>query len=97
MEKVWPLVNWQLVTATPIANASPQSASRTCLHSAFVGIAPRSNVLDLCDAMDGDTLAAQVREMLATMTDTELLDLLNNDPRLAPMPDGTYERDTHEA
>lgn len=56
----------------------------------------RRDVLAICDAMEDHADTATVREALATMTDTELLDLLNNDPTLAPMPDGTYERDTHE-
>lgn len=72
-------------------------ARRVCWYRPTADVMPlwRQDVLAICDAMEGHADVAAVREALATMTDEQLLDLLNNDPTLAPMPDGTYERDTH--
>lgn len=73
-------------------------ARRVCWYRPTADVMPlwRQDVLAICDAMEATRDVAAVREALATMTDAELLDLLNNDPILAPMPDGTYERETHE-
>lgn len=71
-------------------------AFRVCWYRPTLDVMPlwRQDVIDLCDAMETSqpALVATVRKALDTLSDEQLLELLDKDPLLAPMP----ERNVYE-
>lgn len=71
-------------------------AFRVCWYRPTAEVMPewRRDVLDLCNLMETRqaALVETVRQALDTLSDEQLLELLDKDPTLAPMP----ERNVYE-